>query len=111
MDFYKRMELVCERIPAGRAASYGQIALLCGKPGNARQVGYALRRGRAGKSVPAHRIVNAKGLLSGAEAFESEGVRVQKTDAGWRVDLREYGWVNSIEEAEELYRIFQERGI
>ena len=121
MDFYKRMELVCERIPAGRAASYGQIALLCGKPGNARQVGYALRRGRAGKSVPAHRIVNAKGILSGAEAFdtpetqkrllESEGVRVRKTDAGWRVDLREYGWVNSIEEAEELYRIFQERGI
>ena len=61
------------------------------------------------------------GILSGAEAFdtpetqkrllEAEGVRVQKTDAGWRVDLREYGWVNSIEEAEELYRIFQERGI
>ena len=76
---------------------------------------------RAGESVPAHRIVNAKGILSGAEAFETpetqkrlletEGVRVQKTDAGWRVDLREYGWVNSIEEAEELYRIFQERGI
>ena len=121
MDFYKRMELVCERIPAGRAASYGQIALLCGKPGNARQVGYALRRGRAGKSVPAHRIVNAKGLLSGAEAFETpetqkrlleaEGVRVRKTDAGWQVDLREYGWVSSMEEAEELYRVFQEKGI
>ena len=121
MDFYKRMELVCKRIPAGRAASYGQIALLCGKPGNARQVGYALRRGRAGKSVPAHRIVNAKGILSGAEAFETpetqkrlleaEGVLVKRTDAGWQVDLREYGWVSSMEEAEELYRVFQEKGI
>ena len=121
MDFYKRMELVCERIPAGRTASYGQIALLCGKPGNARQVGYALRRGRAGEHVPAHRIVNAKGILSGAEAFdtpetqkrllEAEGVLVKRTDAGWQVDLREYGWVSSMEEAEELYRVFQEKGI
>ena len=121
MYFYKRMELVCERIPAGRTASYGQIALLCGKPGNARQVGYALRRGRAGEHVPAHRIVNAKGILSGAEAFETpetqkrlleaEGVLVKRTDAGWQVDLREYGWVSSMEEAEELYRVFQEKGI
>ncbi len=121
MDLYKRMELVCERIPAGRTASYGQIALLCGKPGNARQVGYALRRGRAGEHVPAHRIVNAKGFLSGAEAFETpetqkrlleaEGVLVKRTDAGWQVDLREYGWVSSMEEAEELYRVFQEKGI
>lgn len=121
MDFYKRMELVCGRIPAGRAASYGQIALLCGKPGNARQVGYALGRGRAGEYVPAHRIVNAKGILSGAQAFdtpemqkqllEAEGVRVEKTDAGWKVDLKEYGWVNSMEEAEELYQVFQEKKI
>lgn len=121
MDFYKRMELVCGRIPAGRAASYGQIALLCGKPGNARQVGYALGRGRVGEHVPAHRIVNAKGILSGAQAFdtpemqkqllEAEGVRVEKTDAGWKVDLKEYGWVNSMEEAEELYRVFQEKKI
>ncbi len=117
MDFYKRMELVCERIPAGRVATYGQIALLCGKPGNARQVGYALRRGRAGEHVPAHRIVNAKGILSGAEAFETpetqrrlleaEGVRVQKTDAGWKVDLKKYGWANTLQEAEEFYQIFK----
>ena len=39
MDFYRRMEKVCERIPYGKAATYGQIALLCGCPKNARQVG------------------------------------------------------------------------
>ncbi len=121
MDFYKRMELVCERIPAGRTATYGQIALLCGKPGNARQVGYALHRGRAGEHVPAHRIVNAKGVLSGAEAFdtpetqrkllEAEGVQVQKTDAGWKVDLKKYGWSNTLQEAEEFYQIFKEKGL
>lgn len=121
MDFYKRMQLVCEQIPAGRVATYGQIALLCGKPCNARQVGYALNRNRAGEHVPAHRIVNAKGILSGAGAFEtsktqtrlleSEGVQVQKTEAGWKVDLRKYGWKNTMQEAEQLYRIFQDAKI
>lgn len=121
MDFYKRMKYVCARIPYGRAATYGQIALLCGKPRNARQVGYALRQGLAGDGVPAHRIVNSAGMLSGAEAFETpqtqrnlleaEGIRVEKTDAGWKVDLKQFGWKNSMAEAEELYEIFQEQGI
>ena len=52
MDFYERMSLVCSRIPRGRVATYGQIALLCGYPKNARQVGYGLRQGLAGE-VPA----------------------------------------------------------
>ena len=59
-NFYKRMTLVCSKIPYGKAATYGQIALLCGMPKNSRQVGYALRTGKAGEHVPAHRIVNAK---------------------------------------------------
>ena len=46
MDFYQRARIVCESIPEGRVATYGQIALLCGKPKNARQVGYALNKGR-----------------------------------------------------------------
>lgn len=53
MDFYQRVGIVCRAIPAGKVATYGQIALLCGKPRNARQVGYALNRGRAGADVPA----------------------------------------------------------
>ena len=47
-DFYRRAAIVCRRIPYGKTATYGQIALLCGKPRNARQVGYALNRGRLG---------------------------------------------------------------
>lgn len=121
MDFYKRMAHVCRRIPYGRAASYGQIALLCGMPRHARQVGYALRTGLAGDGVPAHRIVNARGILSGAAAFESpdlqkrlleqEGIPVEWTKEGWKVDLRRFGWRNTMEEAEELYTLFQTLGI
>ena len=44
MDFYERVRFVVNHIPYGKAATYGQIALLCGKPRNSRQVGYALNR-------------------------------------------------------------------
>ena len=70
-DFYKRARIVCLAIPYGNVASYGQIALLCGKPKNARQVGYALNRGRMGDDVPAFRVVNSRGILSGAASFET----------------------------------------
>lgn len=120
MDFYKRMQLVCNRIPLGQVATYGQIALLCGEPKHARQVGYALSHNRAG-DVPAHRIVNAQGILSGAMAFETpdlqkqllegEGVAVKHTEKGWKADLKKYGWKSTMEEAEELYRLFQAKGI
>lgn len=108
MDFYEKMALVCARIPAGRVATYGQIALLCGKPNNSRQVGYGLKRGLAGENVPAHRIVNSKGLLSGAVYFdtmdmqrlllEAEGVEVKHTRDGWQVDLKRFGWKNTKED-------------
>lgn len=116
MDFYQKMELVCRSIPAGRVATYGQIALLCEKPKNARQVGRGLRCGLAGKDIPAHRIVNAKGLLAGAAYFEtphmqkllleSEGVEVKQTEKGWQVDLRRFGWKNTLQEALALRSAF-----
>lgn len=117
MDFYKRMELVCQRIPYGKAATYGQIALLCGKPRNARQVGFALSHRWLGE-IPAHRIVNSQGFLSGAGAFgaegrqrallEAEGIPVSAEN---RVDLKRYGWKNSWQEAERLRQLFEERRI
>lgn len=116
MDFYQRMGLVCRRIPRGCVATYGQVALLCGKPRNARQVGYALNRGLAGTRVPAHRIVNSRGILSGAASFETadqqvlmlegEGVEVFWTKDGYRVDLERYGWKNTLEDALALREEF-----
>ena len=121
MDFYRRVGLACQMIPYGKVATYGQIALLCGKPRNSRQVGYALNRGKAGEGIPAHRVVNHKGILSGAAAFEisnlqqmlleEEGVEVYITADGARVDLKKYGWHNSMEDAELLRRRFGGEGV
>ncbi len=118
MDFYKRVAVVCERIPSGKVATYGQVALLCGFPKNSRQVGYALRCKKAG-DVPAFRIVNHKGVLSGALAFEMvgmqrkllehEGIHVDVEDN--RVNLKRYGWKNTMQEALELKKAFEKLNI
>ena len=117
LDFYKRVGMVCREIPSGKVATYGQVALLCGKPRNARQVGYALRTDKAGK-VPAHRVVDSRGYLSGAGAFpthdmqrrllESEGVRVS---ADAQVELERYGWRNTLELAISLRERFETDGV
>lgn len=117
MDFYRRVGIVCRMVPKGRVTTYGQIALLCGKPKNARQVGYALRKNLAGE-VPAFKVVNGQGYLSGAGAFahpdtqrkllRREGVKVS---ADGRVDLKLYGWQNSMDEALLLRAMFEREGI
>ena len=104
MDIYRRIGLACSRIPRGKVATYGQIALLCGKPGNSRQVGYALKKGLAGEDVPAHRVVNAADLQ--CLLLREEGVEVLWTPKGWKTDLKRYGWKNTMEEALELNRAF-----
>lgn len=119
MDFYEKAALVCQKIPYGKVATYGQIALLCGKPRNARQVGYALSKNKLGE-IPAHRVVNSKGILSGAAAFETydlqkyllehEGIEVTETENGRCVNLKKYGWKNTLEEALELQKEFEREG-
>lgn len=118
MDFYARMHIVLMAIPTGCVATYGQIAMLCGQPKNSRQVGYGLRHGLAGKNVPAHRVVNAQGFLTGARSFEfpdlqknlleAEGVTVIRTEKGWRVDVGKFGWKNTMEDAMALMCKFEE---
>lgn len=84
-------------VPRGRVATYGQIALLAGLPGCARQVGYALHALPPGSAVPWQRVLNARGELSlgdesGArqrELLASEGVEF---DARGRVDLGRFQW-------------------
>lgn len=102
MTFYEKMRLVCLSIPEGRVATYGQIAMLCGKPRNARQVGCGLRQGLAGEGIPAFRVVNGQGQLSGARHFltpdlqmsllADEGVPARWNGRCWQVDLKTYGW-------------------
>ncbi len=96
MTLYEKVGLACAAIPPGKVATYGQIARLCGAPRAARQVGQALGRGA---SDCAHRVVNCRGVLSGAAAFLTGGLQRQLLEAegvevlpGERVDLRRFGW-------------------
>lgn len=96
LPFSRQVALVCAAIPPGRVASYGQIALLCGHPRAARQVGGVLARGRADN---AHRVVNRAGVLSGAAAFLVPGMQAKLLEAegvcvgsGEQVDLSVFGW-------------------
>ena len=63
-EVYQRIYRVVERIPAGKVATYGQIATLAGLPGRARQVGYALHTLSDDSPIPWHRVVNAHGDVS-----------------------------------------------
>lgn len=60
----ERIYSVVKRIPRGRVATYGQVALLAGLPGQARQVGYALSALDDGSRIPWHRVVNVRGEVS-----------------------------------------------
>jgi alkylated DNA nucleotide flippase Atl1 len=80
------------RIPKGKVATYGDVATASGFPGCARQVVWALR---AGKNVPWHRVLGAKGLirLTGESGFEQKlRLRSEKVIvSGDRVDLKRFG--------------------
>ena len=85
LNFFDKVYAVAKLIPHGRVTSYGAIAKYLGAAKSARMVGYAMN-GSSGKDVPAHRVVNRKGLLTGKHHFdgtnlmqqllESEGVEV-----------------------------------
>lgn len=71
-DTYLRMYRVVQQIPAGKVATYGQVARLAGLPGQARQVGYALHALPDNSPVPWHRVINARGTVSVRSDGDSE---------------------------------------
>lgn len=88
-EFTTRVLRVVGRIPAGRVASYGQVAALAGRPGAARAVGNIMRRASI-PGLPYHRVVGANGRLGGyggnellkrqrlmAEGVEFSGARIR----------------------------------
>lgn len=112
------MRIVCLAIPKGKVATYGQVAMLCGKPRNSRQVGYGLKHNLAGPDVPAFRMVNGRGELSGAiyfltsglqqELLRDDGIEVFWNGNIWCVDLEKYGWKTTVEDAESFRRLFEQ---
>jgi methylated-DNA-protein-cysteine methyltransferase related protein len=86
-DFFSKVYEVVKQIPPGRVTSYGAIAACLGTPGSARMVGWAMNASHhASDFIPAHRVVNRNGLLTGKHHFdtpyamqellESEGIQV-----------------------------------
>ena len=86
--FFDRVYEVARLVPKGRVTSYGAIAEYLGTKGSARMVGYAMNASSAANPpVPAHRVVNRNGMLSGKHHFpmpelmeqmlKSEGVVVE----------------------------------
>ena len=74
---FDRIYEVVKRIPKGRVATYGQIALVAGNPRWARVVGYALHCNPDPESIPCYRVVNREGRVSSAFAFGGENIQVQ----------------------------------
>lgn len=85
-DFFQRVYDVVRTIPVGRVTTYGLIAKKLGSASSARTVGWALNACHNDSSIPAHRVVNRNGLLTGKHHFkgfnlmkqllENEGIEV-----------------------------------
>lgn len=86
-NFFSEVYEVVKLIPKGRVTSYGSIAKYLGLKSGARMVGWAMNASHANPNVPAHRVVNRIGMLTGKQHFptltemqqklESEGIIVE----------------------------------
>lgn len=105
-SFFELVYEVARQIPKGRVTSYGAIAACLGTKLSARMVGWAMNgAGRVKPKVPAHRVVNRKGMLSGKHHFKTpnamenllkkEGIKVKNDTV---VDFDKKFW----DPAEEL---------
>ena len=101
-SFFQDVYEVVRLIPAGRVTSYGAIANYLGTKSSARMVGWALN-GSLGQDIPAHRVVNRKGILTGKIYFggntmedllRSEGIVIKKNQIE---DFEEVFWDPALE--------------
>ncbi|MBK9191439.1 MAG: MGMT family protein [Crocinitomicaceae bacterium] len=99
-DFFKDVFEVVRLIPKGRVTSYGAIAKYLGSAKSSRVVGYAMNASHSEKKhVPAHRVVNRNGMLTGKHHFQSptameealliEGILVKKDVV---IDFKKLFW-------------------
>nr|WP_321405779.1 MGMT family protein [uncultured Carboxylicivirga sp.] len=104
-DFFEQVYQVAELIPYGRVTSYGAIARYLGAVRSARMVGWAMNKcGSWHNYIPAHRVVNRNGLLTGKQHFSggetmkellaNEGVKVEENQI---INFKEVFWDPSVE--------------
>lgn len=99
-NFFEKVYSVARKIPYGRVTSYGAIASYLGSAQSARVVGWAMNCSHGSKDyIPAHRVVNRNGLLTGKHHFgnsntmkqllENEGLVVKNDKI---IDFDKYFW-------------------
>ena len=99
-SFFEKVYQVAKLIPYGKVTTYGAIAEYLGTKGSARMVGWAMNKSFSfPEEIPAHRVVNRNGMLSGKKYFgnpnimqqllENEGIKVINDKI---VDLEKYFW-------------------
>lgn len=107
MSFYDIVYEIVKKIPKGRVATYGQIAMLCGSPRASRAVGYALHFNPDPEHTPCFRVVNRFGGCAEAFAFGGKAVQARlleedgiEVSDDFTVDLDKYLW-NPYEKAKK----------
>ena len=103
-NFFNRVYEVVKLIPQGRVTSYGAIARYLGSAGSSRMVGWALNNSHTLEDIPAQRVVNRLGMLTGKHHFggttamqqllESEGVEIAENQVK---DFEKLFWDPSLE--------------
>jgi len=97
LNFFEKVYQVAKLIPYGKVTSYGAIGNYLGAPRSARMVGYAMN-GSHGKNVPAHRVVNKKGLLTGKHHFDGTNLMQQLLESEGIIVIE-----NQIQDLEKVY--------
>lgn len=77
LSFFERVYQVARQIPVGKVTSYGAIAKAIGSAQSARMVGYAMNASHNMPDIPAHRVVNRNGLLTGKHHFQGTSLMQQ----------------------------------
>lgn len=102
-NFFEKVYEITRQIPEGKVTSYGAIAKCLGAAKSARMVGWAMNASHSIDDVPAHRVVNRNGLLTGKMHFdgsnlmqqllENEGITVIDNQI---IDFEKHFWVPEI---------------
>lgn len=103
-DFFKKVYDIVREVPYGRVTTYGAIAKALGAAKSARVVGYAMNASHQYDDVPAHRVVNRNGVLTGKHHFpgtqvmqqmlEAEGVEIYKDKI---VNFEQHLWIPKVQ--------------
>ncbi len=87
-NFFEKVYAVAKLIPYGRVTSYGAIAKYLGAAKSARMVGWAMNAAHNNDAVPAHRVVNRNGLLTGKHYFDGTNLMQQLLESEGIVVIR-----------------------